>query len=163
MDYSLPGSSVHRILQARILEWVANSFSRGSSWPRDQTHASWIGRQILHCWPTRKALFTTYHTAKANRDLSTPSHAVSGVSGREMVQKSWAKRQKQRWGKKPPKALNSSNQLSRLKPLWREGPPQLLEISLRTLSSLWSNSTFTKHRASSTAGDIPEDTQFPLI
>jgi len=37
MDYSLPGSSVHGILQARILEWVAISFSRGSSQPRDQT------------------------------------------------------------------------------------------------------------------------------
>ena len=37
MDYSPPGSSVHGILQARLLEWVAISFSRGSSWPRDQT------------------------------------------------------------------------------------------------------------------------------
>ena len=36
MDYSLPVSSVHGISQARILEWVAISFSRGSSWPRDQ-------------------------------------------------------------------------------------------------------------------------------
>ena len=35
MDCSLPGSSVHGILQARLLEWVAFSFSRGSSWPRD--------------------------------------------------------------------------------------------------------------------------------
>ena len=35
MDCSLPGSSVHGILQARILEWVAISFSRGSSQPRD--------------------------------------------------------------------------------------------------------------------------------
>ena len=40
VDCSLPGSSVHRILQARILEWVAISFSRGSSKPRDQTHIS---------------------------------------------------------------------------------------------------------------------------
>ena len=37
MDYSLPGSSVHGISQVRILEEVAISFSRGSSWPRDQT------------------------------------------------------------------------------------------------------------------------------
>ena len=39
MDCSRPGSPVHGILQARILKWVAMSFSRGSSWPRDQT---WI-------------------------------------------------------------------------------------------------------------------------
>ena len=42
MDYSPPGSLVHGIFQARILEWVAMPFSRGSSWPRDQTHISWI-------------------------------------------------------------------------------------------------------------------------
>ena len=40
MDCSPPGSSVHGILQARILEWVAISFSRGSSPPRDQTQVS---------------------------------------------------------------------------------------------------------------------------
>ena len=39
MDCSLPGSSVQGILQARTLEWVAISFSRGSSWPRDQTQS----------------------------------------------------------------------------------------------------------------------------
>ena len=37
MDYSFPGSSFHGILQARILQWVALLFSRGSSQPRDQT------------------------------------------------------------------------------------------------------------------------------
>ena len=37
VDCSLPGSSVHGIFQARVLEWVPISFSRGSSWPRDQT------------------------------------------------------------------------------------------------------------------------------
>ena len=40
MDCSLPGSSVHGILQARILEWVAISSSRGSSWPREWTRVS---------------------------------------------------------------------------------------------------------------------------
>ena len=40
MDCSLPGSSVHGIFQARVLEWVAISFSRGSSQPRDQTWVS---------------------------------------------------------------------------------------------------------------------------
>jgi len=42
MDGSPPGSSVHGIFQARILEWVAISYSRGSSRPRDQTHISCI-------------------------------------------------------------------------------------------------------------------------
>ena len=42
MDRSLRGSSIHGILQARILEWVAISFSRGSSWPRDRTRVAHI-------------------------------------------------------------------------------------------------------------------------
>ena len=44
MDYSLPGSFVHGILQARILEWVAIPFSRGSFQPRDWTQVSFAGR-----------------------------------------------------------------------------------------------------------------------
>ena len=47
MDYALPGSFVHGISQARILELVVISFSRESSQPRDQTYASYTGRQIL--------------------------------------------------------------------------------------------------------------------
>ena len=51
--YSPVGSSVHGTPQAGILEWVAISYSRGSSWPRDRTHISWvscIGRWVLfHC------------------------------------------------------------------------------------------------------------------
>ena len=54
-DCSLPGSFVHGIFQARILEWVAISFSKGSSWSRDGTHVfriSCTGRPILyHCAP----------------------------------------------------------------------------------------------------------------
>ena len=52
MDYSLPGSSVHEILQARILEWVVISFSRGSSRPRDRTRVSCIGVRHFNLWAT---------------------------------------------------------------------------------------------------------------
>ena len=54
MDYSLSGASVHGIIAARILERVSISFSRGSSHPRDQTHISCIGKQILPRWPSGK-------------------------------------------------------------------------------------------------------------
>ena len=47
MDCSPPGSSVHGILQERILEWVAIPFSRGSSWPRDQTWVSCIAGRFF--------------------------------------------------------------------------------------------------------------------
>ena len=50
MDCSLPGSSVHGILQARILQWVAISFSRGSSWPRDQTRDSCFAGRFFTIW-----------------------------------------------------------------------------------------------------------------
>ena len=52
-------SSVHGIFQARILDWVAISYSRGSSWPRDWTQVSsisCIGRQILYHWATWESL-----------------------------------------------------------------------------------------------------------
>ena len=41
-QWGFPGGSVHGILQARILEWVASSFSRGSSWPKDQTPIKYV-------------------------------------------------------------------------------------------------------------------------
>ena len=47
VDCSLPGSSVHGILQTRILEWVAIPFSRGSSWPRDQICISHIAGRFF--------------------------------------------------------------------------------------------------------------------
>ena len=49
MNYSLSGSSVHGISKAGILEWIAISFSRESSWPRDWTHVSCITGSLLHC------------------------------------------------------------------------------------------------------------------
>ena len=55
MDYSPPGSSVHEILQARILERVAIPFSRESSWTRDETHVSWIAGRFFTIWATREA------------------------------------------------------------------------------------------------------------
>ena len=56
MVYSLPGSSVHEILQARILEWVAMPSSRGSSQPRDRIQVSLIARMFFTIWATREAL-----------------------------------------------------------------------------------------------------------
>ena len=60
MDYSPPMFSVHGISQARILGWVAISCSWGFSWPRDWTHNSGVGRQILYHWATREAQFQVY-------------------------------------------------------------------------------------------------------
>ena len=52
---SPPGSSVHEIFQARILEWAATSFSRGSSQPRDWTQVSCTAGRFFTDWATREA------------------------------------------------------------------------------------------------------------
>ena len=59
MDYSLPGSSVHGLLQARILEWVAISFSRGSFQPRNRTWVSCIAGRFFTNW-ARDYITTMY-------------------------------------------------------------------------------------------------------
>ena len=47
MDYSSPGSSVHGTLQARIMEWIATPFSRGSSLLRDRIHVFCIAGRLI--------------------------------------------------------------------------------------------------------------------
>ena len=56
MDCSPPGPSDYGILQARTLEWISISFSRGSSQPRDQIHTSCIEGSFSTIWATGKAL-----------------------------------------------------------------------------------------------------------
>ena len=60
MFCSPPGSSAHGVLQARILEWVATSFSRGSSRPRDLTQVSCIADRFFTSWATREAPGSEY-------------------------------------------------------------------------------------------------------
>ena len=78
MDCGPPGSSVNGTLQARIPEWVAISFSRGSSRPRDRTRVSCVscsGRWVLYCcatWEAQKCLQTVSEVAPTG-DKVTPS------------------------------------------------------------------------------------------
>ena len=55
MDCSLSGSSIHGIFQARVLEWITISFSRGSSRPRNRTWVSRIAGRRFTVWATREA------------------------------------------------------------------------------------------------------------
>ena len=55
VGYNLPGSSIHGILQVRVLEWVAISFSRESSRPKDRTRVSCIAGRHFTIWDTREA------------------------------------------------------------------------------------------------------------
>ena len=60
MDCSLPGSSVHGILQARILEWVAIPSSRGSSQPKDPTQVSCLAGRFFTTESPRKHIYSWY-------------------------------------------------------------------------------------------------------
>ena len=77
-DCSLPGSSVHRILQARILEWVVISFSRGSFQPRDQTlqAVSCIVGRFFTYWATREAL----NPSQTLKFYPSPAKTIHGVT-----------------------------------------------------------------------------------
>ena len=72
MDCRLPGSSVHGVLPARILECVAISLLRESSRTRDWTHDSYMGRQVLYPWATWE-VHTSFYKAHISRP---PSSAV---------------------------------------------------------------------------------------
>ena len=71
MDCSPPGSSVHGILQARTLEWVDISFSRGSSQPRERTRVSCIAGRRFILWATREAqwLYALYFNTQNIRSI----------------------------------------------------------------------------------------------
>ena len=73
MNYSPPLSAVHGISQARRLEWIDISSSKGSSRSRDWTHISCIDKQILYHWATREALCWSYDDFNCNRQtIQTP-------------------------------------------------------------------------------------------
>ena len=74
MDYSLPVSSVHEILQARILEWVATPSSRGSSRPRDRTCVS-----IRTCVSMSPALAGRFFTISATWEAQFPLYSKEKI------------------------------------------------------------------------------------
>ena len=76
-DCSLPGSFVHGIFQARVLEWVAISFSRISSRPRDRTQVSCIVGRFFTSWATREACEGTWRMGPISRE----STCIAGEPG----------------------------------------------------------------------------------
>ena len=82
MDRSPPDSSVHGFLQARILEWGAMPFSRGSSRPRDRTlvsHVSCIAGRFFTHWATWEALLKGYQAVVSQKN----SRSLNKSQGRE--------------------------------------------------------------------------------
>ena len=75
VDYSLPASSVHGILQARTLEWATIPFCRGSSWPRDQTGSFSLPEDSLASEPPRDTFSSVQFSCSVMSD-SLPSHGL---------------------------------------------------------------------------------------
>ena len=69
LDCSLPGFSVHGLFLARIPDWVAIPFSRGTSWPRVRTQVSSIAGRFFTTWATRKAYTTEYNSAIKKNEI----------------------------------------------------------------------------------------------
>ena len=86
MDCSLPGSPVHGFSQPSILEWVAISFFRGSSWSRDQTDISCIADSLLHCrgllyWLSQRgSLVCLTILAQSKSQIYFQDHLTSKIS-----------------------------------------------------------------------------------
>ena len=84
MDCGLLDSSVYGILQARILEWVAISLSRGSSWPRNWNQVSCIAGRVFTSWATGEALFWDWLVwtpcCPGDSQQSSPAPQFEGIS-----------------------------------------------------------------------------------
>ena len=78
MDCNLPGSTIHGVFQARILEWVAISFSRRSSWPRDWTQVSRIVDRHFTVWATNSSLLNL--PTSSCLSITNPDHEGSSKS-----------------------------------------------------------------------------------
>ena len=83
MDWSLPGSSVHGIFQATVLEWVAIFFSRGASQPRDQTRVSRTAGRRFTLWATREAHPSKKPCAIPARSQPTPLQTLGSSAEKE--------------------------------------------------------------------------------
>ena len=107
MDYSLPGSCVHRILQASILEWGAISFSRGSSQPRDWTQVSCLAGRF----------FTLSHLCSVGYIVTTVTnhYSYSGIASPKVGSKRRMGRSHQ---KRDPEVIRGAKRWTQLPKEW---------------------------------------------
>ena len=152
MDCSLPGSSAHRILQARILEWVAMPSSRGSSLPRDQTRVSSgpcnAGRFFTTEPPGKplidpiqnKKFFTKSRTAAFSNPF--PSHC----DNHQISHTFWKGRQALPLGEEDPlmKGMATHSSILAWRILWTEEPDRLQSMGQQRVVHHSSFHTYTR-------------------
>jgi len=93
MDYSLPGSSVHGIFQAVVLEWIAISFSIGSSQPRDWAQVSHIEDRRFTIWATREVISS--RISEAEEWISELEDKMVEITSEEQNK---VKKNEKKWG-----------------------------------------------------------------
>ena len=86
-DCSPPGSSVHGISRARILEWVAMPSSKGSSWPRDQTRVPCIVGRFLIVWATRETPQKVWRFLKSSQWRRSFKGKQKSQNPKELIQR----------------------------------------------------------------------------
>ena len=90
INCSLPGSSVHGIFQAKILEQLATSYSQGSSWPRDRTCVSCILHWQVDSLPLAPPGKPTWHQNMWNKSHGTSmSHSITGFLSLRRLGQVW--------------------------------------------------------------------------
>ena len=118
---SLPGSSIHGIFQARVLEWVAISFSRGSSWARDRTQVSCIVGRCFTVWATNILKSRHYFANKR------PSRQSCGFSSSHVwmweldYKESWVLKNWYFWTVVSEKTLESPLDCKEIQPVYPKG------------------------------------------
>ena len=95
MHCSLPGFSVHGILQARIPEWVAISFSRGSSWPRDRSWVSCITGRYFTVWALKS--YSIPETLLSTLTILLLIHTTLLMVSVLLIIYSWENQHTERW------------------------------------------------------------------
>ena len=93
IDHSLPGYSTHGILQTRILEWVAISFSKGSPWPRDRTRVSCIASRLFTIWTTREAPYHPWNSREVSKQKIQMGDRLRVNFGHNRKEYCWGRKQ----------------------------------------------------------------------
>ena len=92
--FATPGSSIHGTFQARALEWVAISFSRGSSWPRDRTQVSHIVGRHFTIWVTRELPTTSLKRSNWCVKQLPPPSWLRQVAAKKVITLFWQHRRR---------------------------------------------------------------------
>ena len=129
MDCSPPGSSVHVISQARVLEWVAISFSRGSSGPRDWTWVSHTAGRRFNLWATREPM--PFNPLVLERLCSAPSLLGGKLISSKQALREWAMKGKGRKTESERTDLWISQRAQTLTPLKKDEGCQAVDGVLR--------------------------------